>query len=269
MKNIIPKLEKISVENGNMGLLATYLLNYDGNLSELKVKDICDDLYISVASATRLAKYMGLNGFSELKTYLTIEKNQNQISKASYQSSCAKDYYNNACIALENTLKHVNMEVIDITANNILASDRINLFGIGESNLTLQDFGHKLKRIGLAVNFQADAHLQFVEASTSTQNSIAIALSYSGLSKDVLNSLRVSKLSGAKTVIVTSNELLDGDYIDNYLLITSEEASKRSFSFESRLCTHAILDLIFIRILELRPDLRTVSNANKYQYMEI
>lgn len=269
MKNIIPKLEKISIEHGNMGLLANYLLNYEGNLSELKVKEICDDLYISVASATRLAKHMGLNGFSELKTYLAIEKSQNQLSNAHYQSTDAKDYYNNACIALDNTLKHIDMETVNQIAIDILESSRVNLFGIGESNLTLQDFGHKLKRVGILVNFQADAHLQFVEASTSDDQTVAIALSYSGLSRDVLNSLRISKMSGAKTLILTSNELLDSEYIDKYLLISSSEATKRSFSFESRLCTHAILDLIFIRMLELRPELRSVSNANRYQYMEM
>ncbi|WOO89520.1 MurR/RpiR family transcriptional regulator [Mollicutes bacterium LVI A0078] len=269
MKNIIPKLEKISVEHGNMGLLANYLLNYEGNLSELKVKDICDDLYISVASATRLAKHMGLNGFSELKTYLAIEKTQNNISNASYQSSDAKDYYNTTCIALDNTLKVIDMAIVESLAISILESTRVNLFGIGESNLTLQDFGHKLKRIGFLVNFQADAHLQFVEASTSDQNTVAIALSYSGLSKDVLNCMRVSKSSDAKTVMITSNELLEEEYIDNYLLIGGKEASKRSFSFESRICTHAILDLVFLKILELKPELKSVSNANRYQYMEM
>lgn len=269
MKNIIPKLEKISSEHGNMGLLANYLLNYEGNLSELKVKDICDDLYISVASATRLAKHMGLNGFSELKTYLAIEKNQNELSNAHYQSACAKEYYNNACIALDNTLKRVDMKTIDIVAKAIVESKRVNLFGIGESNLTLQDFGHKLKRVGYAVNFPADSHLQFIEASTSDDRTVAIALSYSGLSREVLNSLRVSKLSKAKTVMITSNELLEKEYIDDYLLISSEEATKRSFSFESRLCTHAILDLIFLRILEIKPELKNVSNSNRYQYLEV
>ncbi len=268
MKNIIPKLEKISIEHGNMGLLANYLLNYEGNLSELKVKDICDDLYISVASATRLAKHMGLNGFSELKTYLAIEKSQNQLSNANYQSSNARDYYNNTCIALDNTLRLIDMDKVNQIATDVINSNRVNLFAIGESNLTLQDFGHKLKRVGILVNFQPDPHLQFVEASTSSEETVAIALSYSGLSKDVLNCLRVSKLSSAKTILLTSNELLDEKYIDEYLLISSEEATKRSFSFESRICTHAILDLIFIRILELKPELRTVSNANRYQYME-
>lgn len=268
MKNIIPKLEKISTESGNMGLLANYLLNYEGNLSELKVKEICDDLYISVASATRLAKYMGLNGFSELKTYLAIEKSQNKISNANYQSSDVKEYYNNACFALDNTLRMLDMEKIECIAEDIIESNRVNLFAIGESNLTLQDFGHKLKRVGFLVNFQADAHLQFVEASTSNQNTVAIALSYSGISKDVLNCLRVSKMFDSKTIILTSNELLDEEYIDDYLLISSDESSKRSFSFESRICMHSILDLIFLKILELKPELRTISNANRYQYLE-
>ncbi len=268
MKNIIPKLEKISVQSGNMGLLATYLLNYEGNLSELKVKDICDELYISVASATRLAKHIGLNGFSELKTYLAIEKSQNEQSDSSYQSNSSKEYYNSACIALENTIRLVDDELVDNLAKAILASSRVNLFGIGESNLTLCDFGHKLKRIGFLVNFQADSHLQFVEASTSNEYTVALALSYSGLSKGVLKSLEVSKIAGAETFMITNNESLDESYIDKYFLIHSNESTKRSFSFESRLCSHAILDLVFLRILELRPELRKVCNANRYQYME-
>ncbi len=268
MKNIIPKLEKLASESGNMALLANYLLNYEGNLSELKVKEICDDLYISVASATRLAKHLGLNGFSELKTYLAIEKKNNTITNASYKSNCAKEYFARSTFALETTLKHIDIEIIGDAAQDIINAERINLFAIGESNLVLQDFGHKLKRIGMLVNFQADAHLQFVEASTSNAQTISIGLSYSGHSNGVLNSLRVSKKEGAKTLIVTSNELLDKKYIDKYLFISSEEAVHRNFSFESRLCMHAIFDMIFLKILELNPEYKNVKNANKYEYLE-
>lgn len=268
MKNIIPRLEKISVENGNMGLIAKYLLEYDGDLAELKVKEICDELYISAASSTRLAKHLGLNGFSELKTYLSIEKSQNKLSNASYRSSDAKQYYHTTCDALDKTLKVLSEDKIEHIANLILESKNINLFAIGESLLTLQDFGHKLKRVGISVSFQTDIHLQFVDASISSEESLSIALSYSAVSRDVLNCLRVSKLSGAQTILFTSNELTDETYIDDYMLIGSNESSKRSFSFESRICTLAILDLIFIKILELRPELRTISNANRYLYME-
>ncbi len=80
-KDVISKLTKIANEENNQGRLANYLLNYQGEIMDLKIRVICDEIFVSVATATRLAKRLDLSGFNELRIYLAEEKNYVQLVK--------------------------------------------------------------------------------------------------------------------------------------------------------------------------------------------
>lgn len=251
MMNIIPKLEKISTERGNMALLARYLLDYQGNLSELKVKEICDDLYISVASATRLAKHLGLNGFSELKTYLAIEQSQNETDENEFQNNITKDYYKTITNTLDNTLKIIDIALINQIAKDILEYKQVNLFGGGEDILILQEFGYKLMCLGIKTSFYQQQHLQKVEAMTSDNQTLAIGLDFCGDQISILDHMNECKKQGAKTIVLTSNELFDTTNVDNIILISGGHVNFNYTSISRRICSQAVFDLILLKITEL------------------
>lgn len=255
MMNIIPKLEKISTERGNMALLARYLLDYQGNLSELKVKEICDDLYISVASATRLAKHLGLNGFSELKTYLAIEQSQNETDENEFQNNITKDYYKTITNTLDNTLKIIDTPLINQIAKDILEYKQINLFGAAEDMLILQEFGYKLMCLGIKTNFHQQSHLQKIEAKTSDYNTLAIGLDFCGDEASTLNYMNECKKQGAKTIVFTSYELFDTTNIDSIVLISGGHVNFNYTSISRRICSQAVFDLILLKITELNSNL--------------
>lgn len=193
MKNIIPKLETIAQEKSNMGLLANYLLGYEGDIAELKISKICDDLYISIASATRLAKRLDLDCFSQLKIYLVNERTQNKVSTQKYTNISSQKYFDDIVVSLNTTLNTVDLDVTTEVSNEIMNVSRVNFYAVGGSHVIVTDFAQKLARLKIQVNFYGDAHLQYVEAANSDNSAVSVGLSYSGLTQEILDNLSVSK----------------------------------------------------------------------------
>lgn len=265
MKNIIPKLEVISQEKNNMGALATYLLEYSGDIADLKISKICDELFISVASATRLAKRLGLDGFSQLKIYLAEEKAQNNMSTQKYKNISTIKYYNDVMDSLHNTLARVNIETIDKVSEEIEKASKVNFFAVGGSNIIVTDFSQKLSRIKIPVTVNGDTHIQYVEAANCSPGHLCIGLSYSGLTHEILSNLQISKQNGATTVIVTNNKNLDYDFIDYVIDISSVDNSMRTYSISSRFSALAVFDLIYLSIIDRRPDYyKQILEHNRY-----
>lgn len=265
MKNIIPKLEVISKERSNMGILAKYLLEYSDDIADLKISKICEDLYISVASATRLAKMLDLDGFSQLKIYLAQELATNESSSNKYTNISAMKYYNDITSALSMTLNEVDDKLLLTVAKSIETATKVNFFAVGGSNLVITDFAHKLRRIKIEVTDHGDSHFQFVEAANCEPRQMSIGLSYSGLTHEVLSNLQISKKHGAETVLITNNKNIDYDFIDHIIAVSSSDNSTRTFSISSRFSSLAILDLLYLNVIGVNPEYyNELLESNRY-----
>lgn len=250
-KDVISKLTKIANEENNQGRLANYLLNYQGEIMDLKIRVICDEIFVSVATATRLAKRLDLSGFNELRIYLAEEKKLRTTSQNSMKNISIEKYYNEITSSLKQTMEStIYSEVIEIS--QLLADyQQIDFYGVGGSNVILQDFAYKLARLGKSISVYSDTHLQYVQAINSTDKTIAFALSYSGTTEEVLNMLEIAKKNNAYTILMTHNNELKETYIDQVLLIESTDLSSRTYSITSRIAALSTLDLIYLKLIDI------------------
>lgn len=265
MVNIISKLEDISREESSLGLLANYLLQYDEDLANLKISAVCDELFISIASTTRLANKLGLDGFTQLKIYLAQERSSKRAQLAMFENSMSQHYYEDLIGALQGTLTTVDNKLINKIGNEIIASSKVNLFGIGSSNVVVSYLAQKLIRIQKPVSFHADSHFQYVEAMNSNSSQIAIALSFSGLTHEILANLQLSKKHGATTVLITANHNVKYDFIDYIIVVPNSDLETSFNSISNRFTSVIIFDLLYLSIIETNPTYyKGLIASNKY-----
>ncbi len=250
-KDIIYQLEKVAKENNNQGMLARYLLDYQGEIKDLKIRKICDEIFVSIATATRLAKRLNLSGFNELKIYLQEERSAEQHAMNHSRDLSFDEYYQDITESLSKTIYSIDPNMIQGISEQINQCNKIDFYGVGGTNVTLQDFAYKLARLNKQVSVYGDTHLQHVQACNSNHDSIAFALSYSGQTKDVINKLELAKERGAHTILMTSNKYLKHAFIDEIILVNAKDMSRRTFSITSRIASLAILDLLYLKILDL------------------
>jgi DNA-binding MurR/RpiR family transcriptional regulator len=165
--------------------------------------------------------------------------------------------------SLDHTFKMLNYQDIIISANIIYNAKNIVMCCIGNNKLPANDFQQKLTRINKNVKFDPDYHLQYVSACNLNDDDVAIGLSYSGLSSEVIMCLDAAKKNGAKTIFLTSNTERFFDYDFVFYLDKSESLYRKS-SMTSRTSFQVILDLIFLELYQNDPDtFDSISEKNR------
>lgn len=265
MKNIVPKLELISHENNGIGTLAKYLLDYEDDLAELTISKLSEDLFISIATATRLSKRLELDGFSQLKIHLAQEKYHRQNVRKLYEDEIYENYYEDITKALTMSLTLIDNQTVQAVSDEIGKGSKINFFAVGSSNIAVRYVAQKLYRINKAATHHSDPHLQYVEAMNSNSTVVAVGVSYTGLTHEILANLQLSKNKGATTVLITTNRNLSYDFVDYIILTPDVNDVACCTSISNRFTCVVVLDLIYLNLIKSDPDYyRSLIDNNSY-----
>ncbi len=248
--DILEKLEEVSLERNSQGRLARYLIEKE-DVTNLKIHDLMEECYISVATATRLAQKIGLKGFGELKVYLIEAKSYNKNIDKNQMTITTKTYSDSLSDSIITTFANLNELMLNKIVESIHASDVVDFYAVGGTNLIAQDFAFKLGRLNKHVTYYADYHMQYIRAKNSTKNTVAIAISYSGTTPEILKALSIAKENGAKTILITKDSADDLQFVDYSLVVETKKTDYQSYAIISRITILSILDLAFLKLIEL------------------
>ena len=129
-------------------------------------------------------------------------------------------------------------------------ANNIDLFGIGASAMCCMDFAQKLTRIGRKVIFYQDFHTQLPASYYISKNDVALAISYSGNTKEILVAMKHAKENGASTISITQmnkSPLLKNS--DLLLYVPTEEKNLRLGAVNSRNASLILTDLLYFGII--------------------
>lgn len=155
---------------------------------------------------------------------------------------------------------------LDAARDVLNGAARIQLSGVGASSLVARDFAYKLQKLGLHAAFDADSHIQMANAATLTPQDALVSLSQSGSSLETLRIAEAAARRGAAIVTVTGLHPNPLALLARAALRTvSAEERVRSSAITSRDAQLMITDLLFLRMVQSRPDaadmIRTAAEA--------
>jgi DNA-binding MurR/RpiR family transcriptional regulator len=126
------------------------------------------------------------------------------------------------------------------------ASRTVTLFGLGTSLLVARDLYLKLLRANVICNVCDDWHAQFLTAKNLKKDDLAIVISYSGLTKEMLTCAKEAKANGSKVIAITravdSKLAAEADFV---LPIAATELIHRSGAMSSRITQLNVIDVLF------------------------
>ena len=220
------------------------------SISELAAKCECGD-----ATVVRLSRRLGLEGYQALKIKLAGELGASSTLGEEVQKgdSCYEIFRKRNVSVVEslmNTESVLDAAQLDRVAELIMQSPRVVIFGLGNSAAIAQDAAHKLLRLGLSAQACCDNHMQAIIASHLKRGCVAIGISHSGASRDIVEALQLCKVCGATTVCVTNYG--DSPIVaasDIALFTKSEETKYSILGMSSRFAQLAIFDSIYTYIV--------------------
>ncbi len=256
MESIMHKIQRLRPEMGpGEKKIADYILENTQEILSVSITELSSRSGCGDATAVRFSRRLGFDGFQALKIGLAQEFSSASTiaSKINRQDSCFDIFQKritDISTALHNTEAVLDPESLERAAKLIMNADRIAIFGLGNSAAIAQDAAHKFLRLGLDAQACCDNHIQAILASHLNRNSVAIGISHSGASKDIVEALQLSKIGRATTICITnhaSSELVK--WADITLYTKAAETKHSILAMSSRIVQLAIFDAIYSYIV--------------------
>ena len=164
---------------------------------------------------------------------------------------------------LQKTRFALKPESINLAAKKIMEAKQIILFGLGNSAAIAHDAQHKFLRLGLNASAYSDNHMQTIVASHLTSDSVAIGISHSGRSVDVIDALKLARINGATTICVANSGTSPITEVSDICLFTkSEETQYSILAMSSRIAQLTIFDAIYTYIVANSDNVATKAIRN-------
>ncbi|MDD6308869.1 MAG: MurR/RpiR family transcriptional regulator [Clostridia bacterium] len=247
--------------------IADWLLENPGEIIPLSITELADKCGCSEATIVRFARHLDFCGYQELKISLAREENSSNMTEGLDEGDTPGVVFEKVIdtiyCSLEQTKNVLDHKELEKMANAILSANHVAIYGLGNSAAVGLDFQHKLMRVGIHALFYHDNHLQAISASHLKEGDLAIGISHSGSSKDIVEALDIARKAGATTAAITnygkSPIIKKSDIV---LYTASDEIKHTILGLNSRIAQLAIISSLYCYIVN-RKDAETKENVGK------
>jgi len=220
------------------------------NYNTLELADLIDT---SQSAIIRFIKKIGYKGYIDFKIDVAKSLEESNdffpdevITKNESIESIISKSKNNVLATVEKTYALIDTEAIKRAIKDINKANNIYLAGVGSSGLICEDFSYKLQRSGKKVFYQVDAHTNLALVTNIDKDDLLIAISYSGLTKEILIASEYAKKVGAKVISISKSLNSTLAHNSNELLLIPEiEREMRYGAISSRLSSQIITDILY------------------------
>ncbi|NFB21513.1 MurR/RpiR family transcriptional regulator [Clostridium botulinum] len=257
--------------------IAEYIFKSPRDIISDSAQEIAIKTSTSPASVIRFTKKVGYNSLNEFKFALVAEEYTKESTEFDYIIN-----YNDSIDSIINKLGNKMIDTINDTkelvddeklleaVKAIKNAETIYLYGVGASAMVAMDFQYKLLRINKKVMFQQDSHLQLAVSVHITNRDVAVAISYSGNTREVNLAVEEAKKNGATTIAITKcGKSILSSIADINLNIPSIEKDLRIGAISSRTSQLFVTDSLFLGIAKENLDKTEKNLINTRNLVEV
>ena len=245
--------------------VSDFVLKHPEKAASSTISELSKAVGISTASVVRFCEDIEFSSFTAFRLAVSVASEQRRVARETFsidkdeidpndsmQEVVAKTVFHEV-EAIQQTGSNLDLKTLEKVVGLITKAKRIELFGLGSSSLATQDLRQKLHRIGLFAFDSPDNHQSITSSALMNPGDVGIVFSHSGVTPETLEVLKIMKRSGAKTVAVTNfPESVISRNADFRLTTVAKETRYRSGAMSSRIAQLALVDFLFVRIMQLR-----------------
>ena len=232
-----------------------YILEYRDEIPLLSIKDLAKRSRTSDASVLRFCKALGYRGYRDFIVAVSAalaassEKAQSEytdIRPGDGLSTIIDNISFTNCKSIQDTMSVIDRDAIKRSVELLKDTSLIDFYGVGASGVVCMDAQQKFSRIGKICFAYTDGHSQLTSASLLPPGDVAVLISNSGDTSEILDTLHVVKQNGASTIAITRYAKSDlANQADIVLSISTPEITIRSGAMGSRIAMLNIIDILF------------------------
>jgi len=260
------------------------------SFATLPVTELAERSHVSKPTVVRFCRSVGYDGLTDFKRKLAGSVNEGvpfvhrAVDEDDKPADIVVKVIDNAVSALlkyrNDAASHAFERAIEALTSACQKGRRIEFLGVGNSGIVAQDAQHKFFRLGVNCAAISDGHVQLMSATMRKQGDVAVIISNSGRSRDLIDAAEIARRKGATTIMITASgsPLAHASSGAQHILLAADhpEDYDRYSPMVSRLLHLVIIDILTTGVAlrlgtELRPMLAEIKRnlrAKRYARSE-
>lgn len=232
--------------------VAAAILKAPQQLVKATMNELAQVSGVSEPTIVRFCRSLKLSGFREFRLRLAqdlasqLHYQHGQVDADDDARQLVGKVINSAISSLSRVRDQLSAEVIDAVIAKLSITHRIEIYGVGGAGIVVQDAQLKFARLGLNAQLYIDTYLQRAAAGMLEPETCVLAISNSGRSKDLLDSIKIAKHAGATIISITASASPLASLSDLHLAVDLDEEKNNLEPIKARIAHMAVVDTIAI-----------------------
>lgn len=195
-----------------------YMIDNQNKLAESTLTELSNNMFVSPATVSRTCQKLGFSGFSEFQyAHNNFIKTNNELIE---KYSDPNEYLKKIIEELHANVHSYSEEKINIIVEKLINSRRVEIFGVGRTASVCREGARKLTFAGKVANARSDWDEQRSVSRHLGENDLALIVSISGETPEVIRRATMLKQNKVKTIsIIGSHDTTLESLTDDSIII--------------------------------------------------
>ncbi|MDG2140725.1 MAG: SIS domain-containing protein [Gammaproteobacteria bacterium] len=230
--------------------VATFVLANANAVIKMRIVDLASQSGVSEPTVIRFCKALGFDGFQSFKLQLA-----QQLGLGSVYTQFAVDdkdtvadlrnkVFDTTVGSLLTVRDDINPDVLEQAINTISNARRVEFYGFGASGSVAADAQHKFFRLQLSTAAYTDPHIQHMSAISLGKNDVVVAISQSGETQALLQSVNLAREAGAVVLGLAPQNTSLSRLCNLAIYVDTEENLEWFTPVSSRIAHLVVIDVL-------------------------
>ena len=230
--------------------VANFVLENTNAVLAMRVVDLAGHAGVSDPTVFRFCRAVGCNGFQAFKLQLARQAGLGGVYTqfAVDDKDTVRDLRNKVFDSTVGSLLDVrddlDPEALELAIDTIIRARRVEFYGFGASGSVAADAQHKFFRMQLVTAAYTDPHIQHMSAISLDQRDVVIAISQSGQTRALLDSVKLAMEAGATVVGLVPKNTPLSDLCSIPIHVNVREEHQAFAPVSSRIAHLAVIDVL-------------------------
>ena len=246
-------------------IVADYLMQHAEDAQYLSISSLAKACGVAEATIFRFCRSLGFQGYNEMKIALakataTASPVALKLEPGIDTQTLCNHAYTMAVEALNATRNVLDPEAIDHAATLLQRARQVYCLGQGGSQVLAGDIWARFSMLSTKFRTAGDSHMQAITASLMGPEDVVLFISYSGCTRDMMDTLHLAKDNGAKVILITHYDDAPGAALaDVVLLCGAKESPLAPGSMPVKLAVLFVANVLVLRYTLDNQELVTIS----------
>ena len=241
--------------------VADFILENPVAVINMRIVDVASNAEVSEPTVLRFCRALDFEGFQAFKLQLAQHMGTNpsytqfSVDDKDTVADLSDKVFDSTIGSLLTVRDELDPLVLEKAINFISNANRVEFYGFGASGSVASDAQHKFFRLQLSTAAYTDPHIQHMSAISLGQRDVVVAISQSGRTKALIQSVKLAMEAGATVIGLAPQDTPLSKLCSISIYVNMEEDLHVFTPVSSRIAHLLVIDVLAMGVARYRKPL--------------